>query len=221
MFSWSHCSGRLSRLFIRLPFHRCLFLLLLIFDEVWAIHLQEVHEDVVFFLKLVQIEIHNYCVSRFIIIIIFLLLNGFVITNVFGILFVIFWSFSIWQRRLDFALLLVSWLSLFIILHKEFGVFSLVITIKNVGCYFLFTMVIFFVAEIHSDFLVELLLLLEMLHPFFEVVSIQFLIGSFWLVIIFVIWVFFNHLVIFVEIEMNLSLSWKRNRVSSWHNLLS
>jgi hypothetical protein len=85
----------------------------------------------------------------------------------------------------------------------------------------LFTMVIFFVAKIHSDFLVELLLLLEMLHPFFEVVSIQFLIGSFWLVIIFVIWVFFNHLVIFVEIEMNLSLSWKRNRVSSWHNLLS
>lgn len=219
MFSWSHCSGRWCRLFIRLPFHRRLFLLLLIFDEVWAIHLQEVHENMVFFLKLVQIEIHNYCVSRFIII--FLLLNGFVITNVFDIIFVIFWSFSIWQRRLDFALLLVSWLSFFIILHKEFGVFSLVITIKNVGCYFLFTMVIFFVAEIHSDFLVELLLLLEMLHPFFEVVSIQFLIGSFWLVIIFVIWVFFNHLVIFVEIEMNLSLSWKSNRVSSWHNLLS
>lgn len=148
--------------------------------------MQEVHENVVLLFKFVKIEIHNYCVFR--LSIIFLLINGFVITNVFDILFLHYsWSLCIRKRRLDFALFLVSRHGLLIVLHKEFGVFSLVIAIENVGSYFLFTVVIFFVAEIHGDFLGKLLLLLELFHPYFKVVGIQFLIRSFWLVLFFVI----------------------------------
>lgn len=144
---------------IALLFFLILALFTLVLNEVLSVHRKELHEDVVLLIKILRVDVHH------------------------NLLFLSCFDFVTLVSECELGLNIhlfslglpqdVPRLGVFQVLYEYLGILSLAGAIEDVRGNFGFSLVVLFVAEIHSHFGFELLLLLDELELVFQLIDVQ------------------------------------------------
>lgn len=176
-------------------FLRALSCGLLIFDEIFPVHWEELHENVVFLAEILRIDVDNN----------FLLL--------FNLGFEIFFLLRFVESRLWIYLLSLSFskkMSVLCVLHifnENCRILGSVIAIEDVCGDLVLTLIVLLISKIHCDFWFKLLFLLYWFEFFLKIIDIKVWIGFTGSQFLFCklsgqlfVFISFNHFIIFVKV---------------------